>query len=107
MIPKDYSLIIKEMELARMIILDINEVGKKRFLFNSFIGLADEQLFLEKYSSQYYTGPFLSELFPIPLQGLSSFLFIAVWIASQLFTWRAVDLFLNTCHIIALLVVVE
>ena len=34
------------MGLARMIILDRNLTGRKRFLFNSFFGLADDHLFL-------------------------------------------------------------
>ena len=50
MFPKDDGLIMKEMGLARMIRLDIIELGKKRFLFY-FLPLAKEQLFLEKYTS--------------------------------------------------------
>ena len=62
MIPKDYGLIIKEMGLARLIRIDINEVEKKKknSYFTSFLGLADEQLFLEKYTSRFYTSLFLS-----------------------------------------------
>ena len=49
----------------------------------------------------------LSQLFLIPFQGGHSFLYIAVWIASHSSTWRAIDISLDTCPIIALLVAVE
>ena len=46
-------------------------------------------------------------LFFIPLLRGSSLLYIATGIASQPSTWMAIDLSLDTCPIVALLVVVE
>ena len=75
LIPKEYDLIIKENGLARKIILDRIVAQKERFLFNSFLGLADEQLFLRNtilgitlVSFSFYFSISLSEIFSIPSQ---------------------------------------
>ena len=81
-------------------------VGKERFLFKSFLGLAEKQLFFRKTPLDftmvtYYLNPSFSDP-PPPFQCGSSFLYTVVWIASQPFTWKTIDLSLDTCPITCL-----
>ena len=88
--------------------------GKEKFLFKSFVGQAEEQLFFRNtflsftiLKSSLNFPISLSKLILIPSQGGPSFLYIVAWIASQPSTWRIVDLSLDTCLIFAMLVAVE
>lgn len=88
---------------------------KEGFLYKFLPWVGRRTTTLLNYTSRFYNGLFLSlslsicpfELSLIPFLRGASLLYIVAGIASQPFTWIAANPYLDTCPIIALLVVVE